>query len=66
MGWFILGLLLGYVIGKEPYQKGSPIDYSKVDEKLRNELSIAQNLNQSLLADKRSLQEQLWKSKNAS
>jgi len=65
MGWFLLGLVLGYVIGKEPHQKNPPIDYSKIDEKLRNELSIAQNLNQSLLADKHSLQEQIWKLKNA-
>ena len=66
MLWFFLGLALGFLIGKEPYYKSPPIDYSKVDEKLRKELIIAQNLNQSLLADKHDLQEQLWKLKNAS
>jgi len=64
MGWMILGLLLGFLIGLEYRQKDPSIDYSKIDEKLRNELSIAQNLNQSLLADKHELQEKLWKLQN--
>lgn len=64
MIWFALGLLLGFIIGHESHQKGPNIDYSKVDEKLRNKLSIARNLNQSLLTDKQELQEKLWKLKN--
>jgi len=64
MIWLVLGLVLGYVIGAETKHK-NPIDYSRLDQKLREDLVIAQNLNKSLLDDKHQLQEQVWKLKNA-
>jgi len=65
MIWLIVGGLLGFVIGYESRYKSPTIDYSNVNEKLLNDLNVAQNLNQSLLTDKKELQEQLWKLKNA-
>ena len=65
MIWLIVGGLLGFVIGYESQHKSPTVDYTNVNEKLLNELTVAQTLNQSLLADKSELQQQLWKLKNA-
>ena len=38
-------------------------DYSKIDFKLRQDLSVAQNLNNSLKTDLSNAKEELWKLK---
>jgi hypothetical protein len=43
--------------------KTPKIDYEQVEEKLRKELYIAKNLNESLAKDKNELLEQNWKLK---
>ena len=53
-----MGLAVGYNMTKTP-----KIDYEQVDEKLRKELYIAKNLNESLAKDKNELLEQNWKLK---
>jgi hypothetical protein len=49
---FLIGLAVGYNMTKTP-----KIDYKQVDEKLRKELYIAKNLNESLTKDKNELLE---------
>jgi uncharacterized membrane protein SpoIIM required for sporulation len=53
---FLMGLAVGYNMTKTP-----KIDYEQVDEKLRKELYIAKNLNDSLTKDKNELLEKNWK-----
>jgi glucose-6-phosphate-specific signal transduction histidine kinase len=62
MLWFIVGLVLGFGVGRNTREK-EVVDYSKIDAKLKNDLSVAQNLNQSLAKDKNDLREEIWKLK---
>ena len=62
MIWIVIGLVLGFAIGHNIKSKDTT-DYSKIDAKLRDDLKVAQNLNESLLKDKNDLQEKLWKLK---
>jgi len=57
--YFLIGLIIGYNTRGE-----SKVDYEKIDAKLKEELEVAKNLNESLLKDKHDLQEKLWKAKN--
>ena len=57
--YFLIGLAIGYNSRRDP-----TVDYEKIDAKLRADLEVAKNLNESLLKDKIDLQEKLWKLKN--
>ena len=57
--YFLIGLAIGYNSRKEP-----KVDYEKIDARLRADLEVARNLNESLLKDKHDLQEKLWKVNN--
>ena len=60
--YFFIGFGFGIAVMLNR-KKPNPESIEQVDEKLRNELSVARNLNQSLLQDKRHLQEENWKLK---
>jgi hypothetical protein len=57
--YFLIGLAIGYNSRRQPR-----VDYEKIDAKIRDDLEVAKNLNESLLKDKHDLQEKLWKLKN--
>jgi hypothetical protein len=61
----ILILILGIIIGLNWRHEKDMSSYNKtyeqLDEKLRRDLAIAQNLVESLKQDKNELQQQVWK-----
>jgi hypothetical protein len=57
----LLGIVVGYNIRHERQLRRENLVLEKVDARLRRELEIAQNLNQSLLADLAALKQSLAK-----
>jgi hypothetical protein len=55
----VLGVMVGYNIRHEWNRYKENLILSQVDERLRKELEVARNLNQSLLADLADLKQRL-------
>jgi len=59
---FMLALFFGFVCGRVSV-KHEPPDLSNAELKLKEELVVAQNLNESLFQDLQEAKEALWKMK---
>jgi hypothetical protein len=55
----VLGVMVGYNIRHEWHRYKENLVLSQVDERVRQELEVARNLNQSLLADLADLKQRL-------
>jgi len=62
MIYFVIGLMLGFALGMNSKQR-DPVDYSQLDQKLRSDLAVAENLNNSLKKDLAEAKETIWKLK---
>jgi len=59
---FMLALFFGFVCGRVSV-KHEPPDLSDAELKLKEQLAVAQNLNESLFQDLKQAKETLWKIK---
>jgi hypothetical protein len=57
--FIVLGIFVGFNLRHEHQQRRENLVFEKVDAKVRSELEVAKNLNQSLLAENAALKRRL-------